>query len=164
MKPPRFLPDENLSVLLPKTAHARGYEATHVNHRGLNQAKDWDILRLVSEEDWILVTNNAIEFRGRYQRHTVHHGVIFIPPAVARTQQAALFSAALHSIDHTPDMVNLTLDVDYIGADSGAAIPAAINPHASAKGSRWLWRLRIAKLYFRYFGAPKATVQSATRK
>ena len=55
--------DENLSVLLPKTAHARGYEATHVNYYGLNQSKDWDILRVVTQEDWILVTkvNTALD-------------------------------------------------------------------------------------------------------
>ena len=54
--------DENLSVRLPETAHARGYEATHVNHYGLRQSADWDILKIVAEEDWILVTNNTIEF------------------------------------------------------------------------------------------------------
>ena len=59
MSLPRFLVDENLSVLLPQTAHARGYEATHVNHYGLHQSKDWDILKVVEEEDWTLVTNNA---------------------------------------------------------------------------------------------------------
>lgn len=35
MSAPRFLVDENLSVLLPEVAHARGYEATHINHYGL---------------------------------------------------------------------------------------------------------------------------------
>jgi len=115
VKPPRFLVDENLSVLLPKTAHARGYEATHVNHRGLTQAKDWDILRLVAEENWILVTNNAIEFRGRFQRLVVHPGVVFILPAVPRSQQTALFSAALDSIERSPDTVNTAIDIDYVG-------------------------------------------------
>lgn len=64
LKPPRFLVDENPSVLLPKTAHARGFEATHVNHRGLHQAKDWDLLRVVAEEDWILVTITPSSFAG----------------------------------------------------------------------------------------------------
>lgn len=87
MTRPRFLVDENLSVLLPQTAHARGYEATHVNHLGLRQAKDWDILNVVAEEDWILVTNNAIEFRGRYQRLAVHPGVVFVlPPSLVRSR------------------------------------------------------------------------------
>lgn len=115
MKPPRFLIDENLSVLLPKTAHARGFEATHVNHKGLHQAKDWEILRVVAEEDWILVTNNAIEFRGRYQRLAVHPGVIFLLPATPRAQQVELFTAALDVIGQFPDMVNTALDVDCVG-------------------------------------------------
>lgn len=115
MRPPRFLVDENLSILLPATAHARGYEASHVNHRGLNKAKDWDILRVIAEEDWVLVTNNAIEFRGRYQRLAVHPGVVFILAAVPRLQQIGLFSAALDSIDGSPDTVNTAIDVDYAG-------------------------------------------------
>jgi predicted nuclease of predicted toxin-antitoxin system len=75
---PRFLVDENLSVLLPEVAQARGYEATHINHYGLRTAKDWDILKVVEEEDWILVTNNAFEFRGRFERLEIHPGVVFL--------------------------------------------------------------------------------------
>ena len=115
MKAPRFLVDENLSVLLPGTAHARGYEATHINHYGLRQSKDWDILKVVAEEDWILVTNNAFEFRGRYQRIEVHPGVVFLIPAVPRQQQIELFSAALDTITRAPDMTNTALDVAYAG-------------------------------------------------
>jgi predicted nuclease of predicted toxin-antitoxin system len=98
---------------LPETAHARGYEATHVNYYGLHQSKDWDILRVVAQEDWILVTNNAIEFRSRYQRLQVHPGVIFLLPTVPRAQQIELFSAALDVIEHSLDMVNTALDVGY---------------------------------------------------
>ena len=113
MNAPRFLVDENLSVLLPQTAHARGYEAIHINHYGLRQSKDWDILKIVADEDWILVTNNAFEFRGRYQRLEVHPGVVFLIPNVPRSQQIELFSAALNVIGHAPDMVNTALDVTY---------------------------------------------------
>ena len=113
MSLPRFLVDENLSVLLPETAHARGYEATHVNHYGLHQSKDWDVLKVVEEESWTLVTNNAIEFRGRFQRIEVHPGVVFLIPAVPRALQIELFSAALDVIDEAPDMVNTALDVTY---------------------------------------------------
>lgn len=115
MKAPRFLVDENLSVLLPEAAHLRGYEATHINHYGLRQAKDWDILKIVADEDWILVTNNAFEFRGRYQKLEVHPGVVFLIPAVARRQQIELFSAALDAIHRSPDMVNTALEVTYSG-------------------------------------------------
>ena len=113
MSLPRFLVDENLSVLLPETAHARGYEATHVNHYGLHQSKDWDILKVLEAEAWTLVTNNAIEFRGRFQRIEVHPGVVFLIPAVPRALQIELFSAALDVIDESPDMVNIALDVTY---------------------------------------------------
>jgi predicted nuclease of predicted toxin-antitoxin system len=112
---PRFLIDENLSVLLPETAHARGYEATHINHYGLRQSKDWDILKVIAEEDWILVTNNAFEFRGRYQKLEVHPGVVFLIPTVPRLQQIELFSAALDAISKSSDMVNTALDVTYAG-------------------------------------------------
>jgi predicted nuclease of predicted toxin-antitoxin system len=114
---PRFLVDENLSVLLPLTAHARGYEATHINHYGLRRARDWDILKIVAEEDWILVTNNAIEFRGRYRKIEVHPGVVFLLPTVPRLQQIELFSAALDVISQAPDMLNTALDVSYAGGD-----------------------------------------------
>jgi hypothetical protein len=80
VKPPRFLVDENLSVLLPNAAQAHNFEAIHVNHRGLHQARDWEILRIAIEEEWVLVTNNAIEFRGRYQKLDIHPGGCF-PPA-----------------------------------------------------------------------------------
>ncbi len=113
MKPPRFLVDENLSVLLPRTAHLRIYEAIHVNHRGLHRAKDWEILRVVIEEEWGLVTNNAIEFRGRYRGLDVHPGIVFLLPAVPREQQMELFAAALDAIGEFPDIVNTALDVDY---------------------------------------------------
>jgi len=115
LKRPRFLVDENLSVLLPRIAHGRGYEATHVNHHGLHRSKDWDILRAVADEEWILVTNNAMEFRGRYRHVEVHPGVIFLLPAVPRGRQIELFSAALDVIEHSSDMLNTALDVDYSG-------------------------------------------------
>jgi predicted nuclease of predicted toxin-antitoxin system len=114
---PRFLVDENLSVLLPQAAHVRGYEATHINHYGLRQSKDWDILKIVSEEDWTLVTNNAFEFRGRYQRLEMHPGVVFLLPTVSRLQQIELFAAALDVISQAPDLVNTALDVTYAGND-----------------------------------------------
>jgi predicted nuclease of predicted toxin-antitoxin system len=107
--------DENLSVLLPEVAHARRYEATHINHYGLRTSKDWDILKVVAEEDWILVTNNAFEFRGRYQKLEMHPGVVFLIPSVPRLQQLELFSAALDAIGKSPEMVNIALDVTLEG-------------------------------------------------
>lgn len=112
---PRFLVDENLSVQLPSVAQARGYEAIHVNHRGLHQATDWEILDVIEKEEWVLVTNNAIEFRGRFRKLEVHPGVVFLIPSAPRSVQIELFHAALDEIDQDRDTVNTATDVFYEG-------------------------------------------------
>ena len=113
---PRFLIDENLSPLLVDPARARGYEAMHVNHLGLRTEADWDLLRVVAAQDWVLVTNNAIEFRGRYREIELHPGVGFLLPAVRRADQVRLFEAALDHVREHPDLVNMALDVAFDGA------------------------------------------------
>lgn len=113
MTAPRFLIDENLSPKLVEPAHARGYEAMHVNHLGLRTEKDWDLLRVVAEGDWVLVINNAIEFRGRYRRIELHPGVVFLVPAVRGTKQVRLFEAALDHVTQQRNLVNRALDVTF---------------------------------------------------
>ncbi len=107
----RFLIDENLSPALVAVAHGCGFEATHVNYLGLRTNTDWDLLDVVADQDWVLVTNNAIEFRGRYRRITLHPGVVFLLPSVPRLNQIRLFAAALSVIQVLPDLVNQALDV-----------------------------------------------------
>ena len=68
MTAPRFLIDENLSPALVGPVRARGFEAMHVNHIGLRTETDWDLLKVITEQNWVLVTNNAIKFRGRRVR------------------------------------------------------------------------------------------------
>jgi predicted nuclease of predicted toxin-antitoxin system len=109
---PRFLVDENLSVKLPEVAHQRGFEATHVVHLGLGEWQDWNIREVVEEHGWVLVTNNAVEFRSRYRAIKIHPGVMFLLPSVRREQQLMLFKAALDDIAINPDLTNQALDVD----------------------------------------------------
>ena len=85
----------------------------HVNHLGLRTETDWDLLKIIAEQDWVLVTNNAIEFRGRYGTVEVHPGVIFLLPAVRRLKQVQLFEAALNFAQTLPDMINRALDVTF---------------------------------------------------
>ena len=85
----------------------------HVNHLGLRTETDWDLLKVIAEQDWVLVTNNAIEFRGRYREIEVHPGVVFLLPAVRRPEQVQLFEAALDRIQSHPDMINGALDVSF---------------------------------------------------
>jgi hypothetical protein len=85
----------------------------HVNYLGLRTETDWDLLKVIAEQDWVLVTNNAIEFRGRYRDIELHPGVIFLLPAVRRAEQLRLFEAALHHVSTDGDMVNRALDVAF---------------------------------------------------
>ena len=87
----------------------------HVNHLGLRTEADWDLLRVVAAQDWVLVTNNAIEFRGRYREIELHPGVVFLLPAVRRVDQVRLFEAALDHVREHPDLVNMALDVAFDG-------------------------------------------------
>ena len=112
---PRFLVDENLSPLLVEPARAHGFEAVHVNHLGLRTEADWDLLRVVAAQDWVLVTNNAFAFRGRYREIKLHLGVVFLLPAVRRDAQLWLFEAALAHVQNQPDLVNMALDVTFDG-------------------------------------------------
>ena len=109
MTAPRFLIDENLSPALVEPARERGFEAMHVNHLGLRTETDWDLLKVIAEQDWVLVTNNAIEFRGRYGDIELHPGVVFLLPAVRRAEQLRLFAAALDHVSSDSDMVNRAL-------------------------------------------------------
>jgi hypothetical protein len=73
-------------------ARERGFEAMHVDHPGMRTESDRDLLKIVASQDWVLVTNNAIEFRGRYRSISLHPGVVFLPPAVPRHIQVPLFA------------------------------------------------------------------------
>ncbi len=113
MTAPRFLVDENLSPRLVEPARARGHVAMHVNHLGLRTEKDWDLLKIVENDDWVLVTNNAIEFRGRYRRIEVHPGVAFLVPSVRGPDQVRLFEAVLDHVRLLPDLVNRAIDTMF---------------------------------------------------
>jgi predicted nuclease of predicted toxin-antitoxin system len=113
LRAPRFLVDENLSVSLPGVAHRRGFEATHVVHLGLGEWQDWNILQIIDRDGWVLVTNNAVEFRSRYRIVELHPGVIFLLPSVPREQQMSLFEAALDDVAINPDLINQALDVGF---------------------------------------------------
>ena len=123
-----FLVDENLSPLLVEPARARGYEAMHVNHLGLRTETDWGLLRVMAEQDWVLVTNNAIEFRGRYREIALHPGVMFLRPAVQRAGQVTLFEAALDWVRAHQDLVNTALDVAFDGEGRPAVTVYGLPP------------------------------------
>jgi predicted nuclease of predicted toxin-antitoxin system len=116
----RFLVDENLSPALLPVARAAGHEAMHVNHLGLRTARDWTLMRFAIDGNWVLVTNNTIEFRRRYHGTSPHPGVVFLVPSLPRAGQVALFQAALDYLGGVESLANQAIDVDL--ADNGSIV------------------------------------------
>ncbi|MCB8883958.1 DUF5615 family PIN-like protein [Acidisoma cellulosilytica] len=80
----RFLIDACLSVDLVSVAHKAGHEAQHVARIGKAGWKDWNVVRHAHEGDFILVTNNASDFRRLYADEALHAGLVIIIPNVGR--------------------------------------------------------------------------------
>ena len=113
----RFLIDECLSVELVTVAGQCGHEARHVAHVGRAGWKDWNVTRYASDNDLILVTNNAGDFRQLYAAEPLHAGLVLLLPNVGRDLQQRLFRAALDELAMTGELVNQVLEVDLDGGE-----------------------------------------------
>ena len=113
----RFLIDECLSVDLVTTAGQCGHEARHVAHVGRGGWKDWNVTRYASDNDLILVTNNASDFRQLYAAEALHAGLVILLPNVGRDLQQRLFRAALDELATVGEPVNRVLEVDLDGGE-----------------------------------------------
>jgi predicted nuclease of predicted toxin-antitoxin system len=111
----RFLIDECLSVDLVTVAGESGHEAQHVAHVGRAGWKDWNVVRYASEGDFVLVTNNASDFRQLYVAQPLHAGLVILIPVVSRDVQRRLFRAALDELAAVGEPVNRVLEVDLDG-------------------------------------------------
>jgi predicted nuclease of predicted toxin-antitoxin system len=111
----RFLIDESLSVDLVALAGESGHEARHVAHIGRAGWKDWNVARYASEGDFVLVTNNASDFRQLYTRQPLHAGLVVLIPVVNRVMQQCLFRAALDELAVIGEPINRVLEVDLDG-------------------------------------------------
>ncbi len=61
----KLLIDECLSAELALMARERGHhEASHVVWIGKSGWKDWELKKVLLDEDWVLVTWNCKDFRG----------------------------------------------------------------------------------------------------
>jgi predicted nuclease of predicted toxin-antitoxin system len=87
----RFLIDECLSIDLVTVAVESGHEAQHVAHVGRAGWKDWNVVRYAGDGDFVLVTNNASDFRQLYAAQPLHAGLVILIPAVSRVVQQKLF-------------------------------------------------------------------------
>ena len=113
----RFLIDECLSIDLVSVASQAGHEAQHVAHVGKAGWKDWNVLRHAAEGDFVLVTNNASDFRRLYGTQPLHAGLVIIIPNVNRAMQQQLFHGALDELARLGEPINRVLEVDIDGDD-----------------------------------------------
>ena len=102
---------------LVSIASQAGHEAHHVARVGKAGWKDWNVVRHAAEGDFVLVTNNASDFRRLYATQPLHAGLVVIVPSVNRDEQQRLFLGALDELARFGEPVNRVLEVDIEGAD-----------------------------------------------
>jgi predicted nuclease of predicted toxin-antitoxin system len=113
----RFLIDECLSVDLVSVASQAGHDAQHVARVGKAGWKDWNVVRHATDGDFVLVTNNASDFRRLYAAQPLHPGLVIILPSVNRLMQQRLFLGALAELATLGEPINRVLEVDIDGDD-----------------------------------------------
>jgi len=113
----RFLIDECLSLDLVAVAGHEGHDAHHVAHVGKAGWKDWNVVRYARDGDFVLVTNNASDFRRLYAAEALHAGLVILIPVVDRVRQQKLFRAALDELAVIGEPINRVLEVDLDGED-----------------------------------------------
>jgi hypothetical protein len=88
-----------------------------VAHVGRAGWKDWNVVRYASDADFVLVTNNASDFRRLYAVQPLHAGLVILIPNVDRILQQRLFKAALDELATIGEPINRVLEVDLDGDD-----------------------------------------------
>ena len=110
----KLLIDECLHTSLVKVATDRLYEAYHVAHLGMSGLKDHELMLRIRDEDFTLVTNNAIDFRRLFRKENIHPGLLIIVPNVVPAIQRALLETVLDYIGDR-DLVNRAIEITLSG-------------------------------------------------
>jgi predicted nuclease of predicted toxin-antitoxin system len=114
-----------------KFARSRGFYAVHVNEANLTGASDKHVARYAIENELILVTNNAVDFRRHYSRRKLHPGLVFLVCPVEEIftdiNQATLLNAVLDDLlDH--DLVQEPVRIELL-ADGGDHLEWELTRH-----------------------------------
>lgn len=121
-------------------ARQRGHhEASHVVWIGKGGWKDWELKRVLLDEDWVLVTKNSEDFRGsrsapgskgQYAGVSLHAGLICLngPVGMDLALQRELFSEALDELDVNGDLTNQILEVTLEDGESSIQIVRYSHP------------------------------------
>ena len=113
----RLLIDECLHTSLVKVATDRLYEAYHVAHLGMSGLKDHELMLRIRDEDFTLVTNNAVDFRRLFRKEQIHPGLVIFVPSVVPAIQRALLETVLDYIGDR-DLVNRAIEIKLTGDTS----------------------------------------------
>jgi predicted nuclease of predicted toxin-antitoxin system len=116
----KLLIDECLHTSLVKVATDRLYEAYHVVHLGMSGLKDHELILRIRDEDFTLVTNNAIDFRRLFRKEQIHPGLVIFVPSAAPAIQRALLETVLDYIGDR-DLVNRAIEIKLTGDTSEIA-------------------------------------------
>ena len=113
----RFLIDECLSASLLQAAYDEGHEAYHITRLGKSGASDPELVRYALEQDLVIVTNNARDFRRLIENVEIHSGLVVIVPNVKMEAQGELFGRVLTWLKQhkRTDLVNQVVEVDFEG-------------------------------------------------
>lgn len=119
----KFLIDACLSLSLAKFALEAGNQAlAHVNHRGVNQDKDWALMEKILAQDWTFVTRNSDDFRPQvgsaskapcYLGVPLHAGLVCLklPQNSRKADHETYFKVALTVLSQDNDLTNRVLEV-----------------------------------------------------
>ena len=143
----KLLIDECLSSELALMARQRGHhEASHVVWIGKSGWKDWDLKRVLLDEDWVLVTKNSDDFRGpreapgtkgQYADVALHAGLVCLngPVGMDLALQRELFSEVLDELDVDADLTNQILEVTLEGDEAGIQVVRYSHPESSGESA-----------------------------
>jgi predicted nuclease of predicted toxin-antitoxin system len=123
--------DENLSPTLVRVAHDHGYDATCSRDRDLLGLSDHRLLALCVEEERVLVTENAGDFRALCATAGIHPGLILLPSTTGE-QQRRLFATLLEHVatsagaaneEPADFMLDRVIEIDNDGAITMESLP-----------------------------------------
>jgi predicted nuclease of predicted toxin-antitoxin system len=126
--------DEDLSPTLVAIANDRGFEATCNRDRGLLGATDAQLRLIAQAEGFVLVTDNASDFRPMFARADIHPGLAVMPAEHGRAGQqrlaglliAFIVSCACDTGETPADfMLNRLVEIN----DDGHASTRELPPH-----------------------------------
>lgn len=123
----RFLIDECLSPALVKIMIDAGFECTSVRDRGLLGATDAKLMKVLLQEDFTLVTENATDFRALFGAAELHAELVCLGASPMNLEtQRELLQIALEALGD--DLVNQVLEVTR---DDAGEVTVSTYEHAA---------------------------------